>query len=352
MNNKKSWLIITLVILLVVTGSVLSLAQDRKITIATWGGLMAKTQEEAFFAPFTAKTGIQIEVAEITGDVVAKVKAQVMQNTPDFDLVCGTGVIDQVPLMAASDALYEIDYSKIANAQDIPNEVKAKYGMGAYILSNNIAYNKKFYPNGGPQNMKDFFDTEKFPGPRAIIGFAPTGYLESALIADGVPVDQLYPLDVDRAFAKLDQLKPSIALYWETGAQQTQALIDEEVYCGMFWPGRALASRDAGVDLEYVWQDGHMIMDCWVIPKTCRDLDAVYQFLNFVLKPEQEVIFTRKMKYGSINPKTVSLLTPEEQVNTVTYAENMKKMYWVDYDYWSQNFESLSERFLNWITQK
>ena len=50
-----------------------------------------------------------------------------------------------------------------------------------------------------------------------------------ALLADGVPADKLYPIDMDRAFHKLDEIKPHITVWWTTGAQPAQLLLDKEV---------------------------------------------------------------------------------------------------------------------------
>ena len=38
--------------------------------------------------------------------------------------------------------------------------------------------------------------------------------IPAALVADGVPKDKLYPLDLDRAFKKLDEIKPHIKVWW------------------------------------------------------------------------------------------------------------------------------------------
>ena len=36
-------------------------------------------------------------------------------------------------------------------------------------------------------------------------------------MADGVAPDKLYPLDVDRAFKKLEEIKPNITVWWTSG---------------------------------------------------------------------------------------------------------------------------------------
>ena len=73
------------------------------------------------------------------------------------------------------------------------------------------AYNADKFPNGGPQTWADFWDVKKFPGQRALRK-APKTTLEFALMADGVPAEDVYKVlgtkdGVDRAFKKLDQLQ-------------------------------------------------------------------------------------------------------------------------------------------------
>ena len=57
------------------------------------------------------------------------------------------------------------------------------------------------------------FDTKKFPGKRTFYKWSAPGVIEIALLADGVPADKLYPLDLDRAFKKLDTIKSDI-VWW------------------------------------------------------------------------------------------------------------------------------------------
>lgn len=324
----------------------------RYFVISTWGGRFTEAQQEAFFKPFTEKTGIEIKVTKASGELAAKVKAQALQNRADIDLVCGMSDVEAEQLKVGG-YIIPFDYSKIPNAVNVIEEAKSEYLIGAYVLSTNICFNKKFFPNGGPQNLKEFFDTKKFPGPRGLKGYSAFSTLEAGLLADGVAMSDLYPLDLDRAYDKLDQIKPAVSLFFNTGAQQTQALIDKEVYAGYFWVGRALAAAGKpGVELEVVFQDGALNMDYWVIPKTCRDKEAVHQFMNFVLDAKQEVIFTKQMKYGPVNPKTVALLPEDMQKLMATHPDNLKKQFWLNGDYWRPKYKMLNEQYTTWVSTK
>src|SRR5215813_6795383 len=84
-----------------------------------------------------------------------------------------------------------------------------EYGITSYSLGTNLVYRKDKFPNGGPQSWADFWDVKKFPGSRCLYDRS-FSCLAFALLADGVPTDKLYPMDVDRAFRKMSELKPHI----------------------------------------------------------------------------------------------------------------------------------------------
>ena len=62
-----------------------------------------------------------------------------------------------------------------------------------------------------PASWADFWDVKRFSGPRGLRN-NPRGTLEIALLADGISAEKLYPLNLDRAFAKLDELRPHLYL--------------------------------------------------------------------------------------------------------------------------------------------
>ena len=77
----------------------------------------------------------------------------------------------------------------------------------------------------------------------------------------GVAKEDVFPLDVDRAFAKLDELKPNINVWWTTGDQSQQIFRDEEVVMGIMWDGRAHGLRDQGVDVQLSFEGSPISRD-------------------------------------------------------------------------------------------
>ena len=95
----------------------------------------------------------------------------------------------------------------------------------------------------------------------------PTDNLEFALIADGVPMDKLYPIDFDRAFKKLDQIKPHVTVWWSTGQQPAQLLLDKEVVLATGWNGRFYDIIKKGAPIEIEWNEGALKQGSFVIPQ-------------------------------------------------------------------------------------
>ncbi|WP_187172480.1 extracellular solute-binding protein, partial [Enterococcus faecium] len=121
-----------------------------------------------------------------------------------------------------------------------------------------------------PKGWADFWDVKTFPGKRGMRKGARYN-LEFALMADGVPVKDVYKVlatkdGQNRAFKKLDQLKPNIQ-WWEAGAQPPQFLVAGDVVMSTAFNGRIDAAQREGKNLKVVWNGSIYDLDYWAIPK-------------------------------------------------------------------------------------
>ena len=73
-----------------------------------------------------------------------------------------------------------------------------------------------------PQSWADFWNLKEFPGKRTL-GRISQSVLEAALLADGVPFDKLYPIDVKRALEKIKEIK-SQTLFWRTAVEAIEMM--------------------------------------------------------------------------------------------------------------------------------
>jgi len=219
-----------------------TIAQTRTVYVNSWGGSYTAAQEAAFFKPFTAATGIQVRT--VTPVSYGKIKAQVQTRTYEFDM---TSLNSTQWLRASREGLTEpIDWTVVKKEALPPNAIVADgIGIAQNILGTALCYRSDKYPNGGPTSWADFWDVKRFPGNRSLCMNDSPRTLIFALLGDGVPRDQVYPIDIDRAFKKLDQIKPHVKVWWREGTQSQQLIRDGEVDMMSIWNARASELKHA-----------------------------------------------------------------------------------------------------------
>jgi putative spermidine/putrescine transport system substrate-binding protein len=127
-------------------------------------------------------------------------------------------------------------------------EAASDCGAGAYVSTTILAWdNQKLQ---GTPGWVDFWDVTKHPGRRGLYKGA-RGNLEIALLADGVAAADVYRTlrtseGVDRAFRKLDQLKPYI-VWWDQPSQPAQLLASAKVLMTTA-PAASLATNASPAD--------------------------------------------------------------------------------------------------------
>ncbi|CAI3799970.1 hypothetical protein DBADOPDK_02425 [Pseudomonas sp. MM223] len=223
------------------------------LNFVSWGGTTQDAQKEAWAVPFTKATDIKV-VQDGPTDY-GKLKAMVESGNVQWDVV---DVEADFALRAASEGLLEpLDFNQI-NRDKIDPRFVSDHGVGSFFFSFVLGYNEGKLGANKPVDWTALFDTKTYPGKRALYKWPSPGVLELALLADGVAPDKLYPLDLDRAFKKLDTIKKDI-VWWGGGAQSQQLLASGEASLGQFWNGRVYALQQDGapVGVSLETEPGH-----------------------------------------------------------------------------------------------
>jgi putative spermidine/putrescine transport system substrate-binding protein len=315
-----------------------------QVSYASYGGAYQEGVRKAILDHLPKDHDMEVSEYTLQGgisDIRTKVKG-------------GANVIDVAELyggycqQAADEGLLEkLDYSKIPNASGIPEHLRNDYWIGFTAYSTVMAYNTDVYKDNPPQNWRDFFDTEKFPGSRALMGYSGQTNLEIALLADGVERDKVYPLDVDRSFAKLEKLKPDIGVFWDSGAQATQLATSQEVDMLSIWAARIEAAIKEGAPYAYTLNDAVMDVECLVVPKGSPNPEGAMRLVNHLLDPSYQANLPDYIPYGPMNQDSFKSgkISPEKAAKIVTSEENIKKQLVTNAAYWAQNATSLQERW-------
>ncbi|QPC42629.1 ABC transporter substrate-binding protein [Kaustia mangrovi] len=316
------------------------------ITVASWGGAYQDAQRKALFDPTAKELGVTINEATLSG--LAEVRVQVRSGAVTWDVV-DLGATECA--IGAKEGLFEpLDYSVI-EAEGIDKALVHDDWIGIIYYSTILAWNTDTVENP-PKSWADFWDTEKFAGLRSLRG-QPQVQLEIALMADGVPIDEVYPLDVERAFKKMEEIKGDITTWWTSGAQSAQLIKDGEVDMIGIWNGRLSAAMGDGAKAGYTYNQGALNADCLAIPKGAPNKELAQKAIAHFVSAKQQAMLPKYINYGPVNQKAFELdvLTEEEKKAINSSPENIKNQLVIDAEWWGENGAEILERWDAMIQQ-
>jgi putative spermidine/putrescine transport system substrate-binding protein len=322
-----------------------------ELTIMATGGAWQAALHNAWFEPFAKKSGIKFNEQEYTGDL-GKIKAMVETGDVPIDLV----TVETSTVLQGCDAgvLVRLDYSKIADRSRYLPGTALDCGVGIDVYGDVLAYDTSVLKEG-PTSVLDIFDTKKFPGKRAMRK-APSQNLEWALMADGVPIADVYkvlatPEGVDRAFKKLDTIKKDI-VWWDAGAQPPQLLASKEVVMTTAWNGRIQSAIDNDKrPFAIVFNDQIVEYDMIAIPKGAKNADLAYKYLAYVAEPEVGARLGRFIPYGPVLSDATPFVPKDVLPKLPTAPDHMKSYLVGNVEFWGDHGEDLVKRFNAWLAQ-
>lgn len=274
----------------------------------------------------------------------ARLRTMIESGSPEWDVV---DVTIEFLYDASQDGMFEPIDRDAVNLDRVASKYVHEYGVGCIVWSYNIAYNTDAFREGEqPKTWADVFDVDRFPGTRAFRDRV-MPMLEIALMADGVPRNELYPLDVDRAFAKLDTIKDQVIL-WETNSQSQQLFVDGEVSCGVMINGRVFDSAQKGGPVALEW-DGHIqSIDYLVVPRGSDSYELAMGLINEMTVAENQGGLANAIAYSPTNPDAFEFIDPDISPWLATNPENMEKGIIIDADWWQGRLSELAERWEEW----
>ncbi len=309
------------------------------MVFTSWGGTTQDAQKQHWADTFSTQSGVNVTQDGPTD--YGKLKAMVESGNVAWDVVDVEG--DYAVQAGNAGLLEKLDFSTIDKSKLDPRFV-TDYSVGSFYYSFVIGCNKDAV-QACPKSWADLFDTAKFPGKRTFYKWSAPGVIEAALLADGVTADKLYPLDLDRAFKKLDTIKSDI-VWWDSGAQSQQLLASAEAPFGSFWNGRLTALAQTGVSVETSWTNNITAADSLVVPKGTKNKDAAMKFIANATSEKAQAEFAAATGYAPINTASPALMDdelrktlPDQQAETQVNA---------DMGYWAANRDAIGTRWYAW----
>ena len=340
-------------------------ADAQTLTVVSWGGSYGRSVERAWIEPFMEETGIEVQVEDYNGGL-AQIRAQVEtgnvfwdivdMTTPDAVRACDEGLLEFI----RSEDLPPAPDGTPADEDYLPGSRSECAGAGI-ISSTIVAYNNEEFPGDKPSMLEDYFDLEKFPGRRGMRR-VPIVNLEFALIADGVPLDEVYEtLDSDegvaRAFAKLDTIKDQI-VFWEAGAQPPQMLADREVVMTTAYNGRIFnAQIIENQPFTIIWDGQVQETGGMTIMLGTPRLEIAQRFIEFASRPEILAGIAKYISYSPTRASSNALVAThldtgiEMAPHMPAAARNTRRALSSDWLWWADNRDEMNERFSVWLSR-
>lgn len=319
-----------------------------QVVVRNPGGAYSDAQKQYIYDPFTKETGIEVVIVAST---LTKMLAMAKSGNTELD-VADAG-FDGLTTLDRTGALAPIDYAswKYTDAKDIPEEYVTPTTAGLCLYATVLGYNTETFPEGKqPKGWAEFWDAAKFPGARMLADMASgSPNLEFALIADGVPMDKVFPIDIDRAFKSLSRIKPYVKKFWDTGALSAQMLADKDVALGSIWNGRLQAIADKGAPVAIEWNQHMLALQGYGIFKDAKNMKEAQLLIDYAMQPKAQLGLPKELAYGPTNRKTFDMLPPERVAMLPGIPEQLKRSFLQDAQWWDENRAKVNSIWSKWI---
>lgn len=319
------------------------------LSVMSFGGAYQDAQRKAVFSAYAEETGRAVSEQEYGGEI-AKIKAMIDSGNTTIDVV---DVDAPTLLQGCDEGIFEtIDWEKIGPKSEWLAGTTSDCGVGTIVYATVLSYDEDKLEKA-PTKLADLFDLATFPGKRGLWK-NPATNLEFALLADGVPSQDVYatlatPDGLDRAFAKLDTIKDQI-VWWEAGAQAPQLLASGEVTMTTAWNGRIFNANKEGRNFGIVWDNQILDSNYWVIPKGAKDIKGSLAFIRFAVEPKVLAGIAKYIPYGPVRSTAAAEVAPEDARNLPTSPANLTTSLTLDNAFWADHGDEIRKRFTTWLS--
>ncbi|MBV9358631.1 MAG: extracellular solute-binding protein [Chloroflexi bacterium] len=322
--------------------------QDQPVTLtyASFGGALQDAEEKAWIEPYMqlhpnvkilydnvdyAKLKAMVESGNVTWDVVT--------TGPDFGLGDSTRYLEKLDCTIISCA--DLQPDKFPQGDG--------YRVAQTTSGTVLGWNTQAMPAGQvPQSWADLFDLQRFPGKREVMGDMESMPLEIALVADGVPPDQLYPLDVQRALNKWDTIKDDVE--FTTNYQGcAEKIATGDAAMGECWSGRFQTFKDNGQPVDYTWTGQTMTGGYNMVPKGSKNKVEAEKFIAYITSPEAGARFTDYISYGPANINADQFIKPDRKP-LLGISNVDSSTIFVNDQFWADNRDQVDKTWQAWLT--
>jgi putative spermidine/putrescine transport system substrate-binding protein len=322
-------------------------AAGQPLNFVSYGGSYGKAVNTHLVTPFESSTGIKVEQGINTK--LAPIKIQVMSNNVQWDLAELAGGDF---LAGVREDLFEPVDTSIVKLDKVPDFAKHEFGIQYALFLSGIGYDQRVISDAdAPKNWTEAYDVNRYKGLRGVSKhISDTSTLEAALMAVGVPIDNLYPLDVELAFESLRKLGLDNIFWYESNQEPVNFLTQQLGPISNIASGRMAIANRKGAQIGFVYNQLQLNGDYLVVPKGAKNRDEAFALMNFILNDDQAAVnWMTETTYTISNSHAVSAM-PQEIADLLPTSPTMKGKYFQkNFDWWGENLNDVVVRFQQFI---
>lgn len=324
-----------------------AVAQTASVNVSTYGGVLNEYMTRLFAEPFEKQTGIKVNFGGGASLTLAKLQIA-SGSAAQWDIINLAGA--EYLAAIEQDIIEPYDYS-IIDSTYVPPEYKGTHGIAIASYLFGMTYDKRQWPDEkAPKTWSEFWDVARFPGKRSLYSnIADGSILEIALLADGVPLDKLYPIDVGRALKSLDRLGRANIIWHTTNAEPIQQLTSGAVALATAFDGRVVIANRSGAQLGFRPEGSAVSGNPYCVIKSSAHKREAFQFLNFVLNNTKgDAEYMELTSYAVPNTRALDLVSPAVRALLPTSPELKGKVFDKNQDWWAANLAKTTQTFKEW----
>jgi putative spermidine/putrescine transport system substrate-binding protein len=315
---------------------------SKEVVLAGFGGETYDTRHKLVFDPFTKLSGAT--VVDAPWDY-GKYLNMVDAKSPEWDAIDFDGYSVVSLIQSGKPPAKLADWVRRC---DLVDKKFQDYAAGSYAYSVVMGWSPSL--QGTPETWADFFDTKKFPGKRAFPKSIYAGTVEIALMADGVNKDDLYPLDFDRAFAKLDELKKDLVFY-DSYAQGQQLMVQGSASMMATANSRMIQLQHQGKG-KFTYEQAVLYpWGAFPITQNAPHMDATNALIDTMSHPAVQAEIARTLYLGPIQSAAFDELKADELALQPNSPDNRAKAAVLNTEIAAKQDPDYVNRFFAWVGQ-
>ena len=319
-----------------------------KLFYASYGGSNGEALDKIFFKPFSRETGI--EVVQTPPVQLAKLRAAAAAGSIEWDIIEWQPA--EIQAAASLGLLQPLDYSVIRADDIVFPASRKKFWYSKSFYTTGIGYGARTFEAGKhPTNWREFWDAKRFPGRRGLLSI-PQDTLEIAVLAAGIAPENVYPIDVELAFATLKEIKPHIRKWTDTPPETIALIQNGELDFDYTYNGRVFAAAQAGSKVGFSKSQLMIFFSPSCVPTGAKNPRDAMRLLNYMMDSNRQAEYGRTMGFFPMSRRGLELAS-DELKDWIPDFRDPQNLLMADatLDWWGApgRLEQLTERFKEFL---